>query len=514
MIKRKLFAALAGLLWAGASSVGRANPTELGGEPTDSDTSSQFEIEGYLRVRTGALYNFDLDRGLTPSGTPLFPVPPSGGQTLTHADLRLSTDFAFYSPTKYMAVRARIDVLDNLSMGSSPEGPAYSSLSQDAPDRAFLVRRAFGEARTAIGLIAAGRIGSHWGMGLFTNGGDCADCNFGDSADSIQFVTSIGGHVWTVAYDLSATGPEGTRADGRFIDLDREDDARTLRFSVLRGWSSNARERRLEGDATTVEYGAYFAHRTQSKDTLMTPGGGVVQIDRGLSANVMDGWFRVLGPMLHVEAEAVYVHANIDQISSIPGVLLPEPITSNQLGAAFRSEFGGHNAILNAGVDAGYASGDPAPGFGAFPRTLALGQPGDLEGLQADGISDAKGDNFRFHPDFRIDEILFHSIIGTVTDAAYLRPHLRLRSRGLGAGLFTAELAAIGSAAREASSTPGGKTPLGFELNPTLTYEANDGVTFALRYAVLFPLEGLNNATAGMAAKTAQAVRLHLAYGF
>ena len=34
-------------------------------------------------------------------------------------------------------------------------------------------------------------------------------------------------------------------------------------------------------------------------------------------------------------------------------------------------------------------------------------------------------DNFRFHPDYRIDRILFREIIGTVTDAVYLRPHAR-----------------------------------------------------------------------------------------
>jgi uncharacterized protein (TIGR04551 family) len=169
---------------------------------------------------------------------------------------------------------------------------------------------------------------------------------------------------------------------------------------------------------------------------------------------------------------------------------------------------------VSAGLDAGYASGDDAPGFGAFPRTLTLGQPGDLEGLQTDGITDTTAHNFRFHPDFRVDEILFHQIIGTVTDAVYVRPHARFRSRALGAGVFTAEVAGIASMALETTSTPGGKAPLGLELDPTLKFEANDGFTIALHHAVLFPLAGLDNATTGVAAKPAQTVRLHLGYAF
>ncbi len=53
-------------------------------------------LDGYLRVRPEALYNLDLDRGLDPSGRPLFPVPLSDptAQLMTHADMRLRTDLA------------------------------------------------------------------------------------------------------------------------------------------------------------------------------------------------------------------------------------------------------------------------------------------------------------------------------------------------------------------------------------------------------------------------------------
>ncbi|MGE0872212.1 MAG: TIGR04551 family protein [Kofleriaceae bacterium] len=497
------------------SSLAYANPSELADEPTERSLSGLFEIVGNLRVRSEALYNFDLDHDLTPAGTPLYLVPPSGGQTLTHADMRLRTDLAVYAPTKYLAIRARIDLFDGVALGSKPIGVSATTLSQEPPD-SFLIRRAYGEARTAIGVIAAGRIGSHWGMGLFTNGGDCADCNFGDSADSLQFITSIGGHAWTLAYDLAATGPAGTRADGRGVDLDRDDDARTLRFSVLRSWGPDGIARRLKANTTSVEYGAYYAHRSQDRDSVAVPGasgGTFVQVPRGLSAHVIDGWFRMTAPWLIVEAEAAVIRAQIDQFSSIPGVLVPMPVKSSQLGAAVRTEVGG-DGVIGGGLDAGYASGDSAPGFGAFPRSLTLAQPGDLDGLQANGITDASANNFRFHPDFRIDRILFHEIIGTVTDALYVRPHVHYRTRALGAGVFTAEVAAIASMAVEANSTPSGEAPLGIEIDPTVKFASNDGFTIALEHAVLLPLSGLDNAVKGISAKPAQSVRLFLGYAF
>ncbi|MGE0547173.1 MAG: TIGR04551 family protein [Kofleriaceae bacterium] len=493
-------------------SLAHAGPSEIADEPTERSLSGLFEIEGMLRVRSEALHNFDLDHGLTPSGAPLFLVPPSGGQTLTHADMRLRTDLAVYAPTKYLAIRARVDLFDGVALGSKPEGIPATTLSQEPPD-SFLIRRAYGEARTAIGVIAAGRVGSHWGMGLFTNGGDCADCNFGDSADSLQFITSLGGHAWTLAYDLAATGPSGSRADGRGVDLDRDDDTRTLRFSVLRSWGPDGLARRIKANETSIEYGAYYAHRSQDRDSIAVPGGTFVQVPRGLAAHVVDGWFRMTAPWLVVEAEAAMIRARIDQFSSIPGVLLPMPVKSSQLGAAIRTAVGG-DGMIGGGIDAGYASGDSAPGFGAFPKSLTLAQPGDLDGLQANGITDGTANNFRFHPDFRIDRILFHEIIGTVTDAFYARPHVHYRTRALGAGVFTAEVAAIASMAVQANSTPSGDAPLGIEIDPTVKFESNDGFTIALEHAVLIPMSGLDNAVQGISAKPAQSVRLFLGYAF
>jgi uncharacterized protein (TIGR04551 family) len=164
------------------------------GQDLERHPEIAFDVHGSLRLRADLLYNLDLDRGTTPSGAPLFPVPlqDPGGQTLYTADMRFRTDLAFYAPGGGVAVKARIDVLDDLVLGSTPDTVPSATTSQRPPDAAaFRVERAWGEALTPVGLVAAGRMGSHWGLGILANGGDCADCDRGDAADRVAFVTPI-----------------------------------------------------------------------------------------------------------------------------------------------------------------------------------------------------------------------------------------------------------------------------------------------------------------------------------
>ena len=42
---------------------------------------------------------------------------------------------------------------------------------------------------------------------MLANGGDCADCNYGDAADRIAFITPLAGHICALAYDIDQIGP-------------------------------------------------------------------------------------------------------------------------------------------------------------------------------------------------------------------------------------------------------------------------------------------------------------------
>jgi uncharacterized protein (TIGR04551 family) len=291
-------------------------------------------------------------------------------------------------------------------------------------------------------------------------------------------------------------------------------------------WRSDAaRARRLLAKKTTVEYGSYITHRWQSQDVPGTylntaqpldpfANGGAGIMARGFRASALDGWFRLTFPWARIEGEAAFLTATVDQASLVPGVLLRDPAKSRQLGATLQSDFGAPDSRFSAGLDGGYASGDPAPGFGVLQKPGAPAPtPGDLDGPQAIPRRDNRVDNFRFHPDYRVDRILFREILGAVTDAVYARPHARAIIARADSAQLSAHAAVIASTAVERTSTPSGKAPLGVEIDPSLVFETHAFVA-ALDYAVLFPLSGFDNTVANLSAKPAQLVRLRLNYLF
>jgi len=520
LVRRAVVAAA--LLYA--QSAGATGFTDVGQDIVPRD-KVDIELDGYLRTRGTTYYDLDLDRGLTPAGTPLFPLTLSGSHTLTSWDSRLRTDLAVYTPGAALAVKARIDVLDNIALGSAPEGiPAASTTQSPLSQQIMHVKRAYAEYLTPVGLLAAGRMGNHWGLGIVANGGDCADCDGGDVVDRIAFLAPVLGHVVAAAYDFSASQAFAPQQTGTtFLNLEPTASVRTLTFAVLRFKSPEAVERRRRGGRTTAEYGAFFSYRWQNNDIPGTylPVASPVPItasqvmQRGYQATITDFWGRLTTRLLHVEVEAAYGTAVVEQPSLIPGLLYHVPVTSQQLGAALESELAEPGGRFGAGFDAGYASGDPSPGFGAFPVTGASpAQPGDLDGPKANPPYHDTVNNFRFEPDYRVDQILFREIIGTVTGVTYLRPHARMRLTDIGEGSLTASVAGIGSWAEYAENTPGNKRPLGIEIDPTLTYQTREGLLAALDYGVLFPLSGLSNPIAHLDARPAELVRLRLMFLF
>jgi uncharacterized protein (TIGR04551 family) len=487
---------------------------------------TEIDVSGYLRTRGELLDNLDLDRGLTPSGQPLYPVSASdpSAQTLTHWDMRWRTDMRVYAPGSMVGVKARFDVLDNVALGSRPDGVPSATTTQLQGADPIRVRRVYGEVLLPFGVLAAGRMGTHWGLGMVANGGDCLDCDSSDASDRIALVTPLFGHIWALAYDFSATGPQIARKDqDRTIGFEPSTDVRTATFAMLQWHDEESRARRSRAGKATVDYGSYLTYRWQNNDvpgayvpavstTDPFSNGGSGIMTRGYRAGALDGWLRITFPAGRIEAEAAYLTATVDQPSLLPGVLLRDPLKSRQIGAALETDFGGEAA--GGGLDGGYASGDPAPGFGAVQQPSARApQPGDLDGAQASPPRDNRVDNFRFHPDYRIDRILFREIIGTVTDAVYARPHGRVRLAHARSSSLSATAAVIASSAVQAASTPSGKAPLGVEVDPSLVFETHAFLA-ALDYAVLFPLAGFENLQAHLSPKPAQLVRLRLNYLF
>lgn len=137
-------------------------------------TSPEVKLNGYYRVRP--LYLKD------PNGE-----PEDVTRTISHR-LRLEPHLNL---NEHIAVHAQIDALQGI-WGANPGNVLTQSTADRSPN--LLVRRAFGEVTTAVGVFRVGRMGSHWGLGILSNDGDgfrndFGDAFEGDTYDRILFIT-------------------------------------------------------------------------------------------------------------------------------------------------------------------------------------------------------------------------------------------------------------------------------------------------------------------------------------
>ncbi len=517
-------AALAFACTLACAPAARATGLSDSGDDLVNSDDARVVVHGAMRVRGEALGNLDLDRGTLSSGDPLFPVPLADkkGQWLFGGDLRLRTDIAVYAPGGRTAVKARVDLLDDVPLGDRPVGvPAAATSVITAGDRVLRVKRAWGETATPVGLLAAGRMGNAWGTGMLANGGDCADCDSGDAADRIAFVSPMFGHVAALAYDVSVAGPTALRRDGvRSVALEPTSAVKSLTFAFMH-WSDEAtRKRRTAFGRQVFDYGAYVSWRTQARDVPSTyvpfstpPRMSALQVvSRGWTAVAADAWLRHEGKHHRVELEIAHLRASIDDASLLPGVSLARPVQSAQTGAVLEAQLRTDDDLHAFELVAGYASSDASPLFGGGTTLRIPAADGSVQSVpvpEGDRL-----DRFSFHPDYRVDRILFRELVGRVSGAAFLKPLVRGTLSGNHTGRLVASLAAVGSVATNAASTPSGKSFLGVEVDPTLAWQGADGFTASLEGAVFFPGEALGNPGARLEAKPAGLLRLRLSYAF
>ena len=484
-----------------------------------------WDIHGYQRIRFNNLYNFDLDHGFTPSQQPLFPIPLDEGQMFSNADMRLRLDVSGVSQRGSVGVNVRIDALDNMRMGAFPNDTPIDTTSQHAPSDSLIVRRAYITALTPVGYLIAGRMGNDWGLGMVANSGDCLDCNTVDVADRVLFLTSLVGHLWILSYDYAATGSGIQRPDNRpELDMTTRDNAHGWTGAVLKIYSDLSLQRRKKANRWSFEYGAYTSSRSQIWDipTSYLDSGVDIEITpdslipRNYRATVLDGWFRLSGPYQRLEMEFAYLNGTIGSTSLIPHIQSDDPLKSQQYGVVVESDvLIGQNRRFGIGLDGGLASGDPMPGFGSNVNFLDTPpQGGDLNGPQFELGNDMQVDNFSMHSDYQIDKILWREIIGHVTDAMYIRPHIESKILDTGPGSLYMEQAVIASMSMFGTSTPSGQRPLGIEWNPSIEYLSTDGLNLRFDYALLIPLSGLDNSIAGISSRPAQLFRTHVRYLF
>jgi uncharacterized protein (TIGR04551 family) len=491
-------------------------------------------LDGYFRLRPDLFHKFDLNREQDAAGFFLFPRSPTSPRerTVAGANMRLRLEPTI-NVSEEVRVHMQVDVLDNLVLGSTPEY-AYSrsnrydfgvlNWSQLPPvsgvnslKDSIMVRRAYGEVSTPVGVLRFGRMGSQWGLGMLHNDGNCLNCDFGDTVDRVQFVTEpLAGWYVTPMLDFNVEGPTSGLAGERFqeFDLSNLDDAHSYVLAIARRDTEQQAKAKLDAGQAVLNFGVHFTYRTQKYESIdfyqgnfQGPGGGNPDVGstivlRDATIYVPDVWVKYEMKNWRIEAELAALFGGIgNRALSAPQGDDPganQSLRLLQYGAVVQGEYRLMEGRFKLGGEVGFASGDRAPGLGNLPRRRGSGNEGvtatgDIEGPQyacqnTGGCTDNLIGNFRFNRDHRIDLILWREILGPVTDAIYVRPTF---SYDVAEG-FQIFGAAIYSRTVYPESAPNGTDPnLGLELNGGARYQTEDGFSASLQYGILFPLGGL-----------------------
>ncbi len=571
-----------------------AKPGDVYAEDWWSHARPTFEFHGYFRVRSELMDHFALGRMDTP-GKELWPQPADNSYTDSQGTRSVTLCGDPEAPTDCtnntqaganmrfrlnpelhisdnLRVMAQVDMLDNLVLGSTPEGYANQpgasgsgynvvarggyaplgafSTTQWAPQAginstkdSILVKRVWAEYMTPVGVLRFGRMPSHWGLGIFANSGDGHDSDYQSTADRLMFVTGIKKYdiYFAAAWDFANEGAISSsliEQQGQDYDIAQKDDVSQYVFAAVRRRSPDLQKLELAKGQFVLNGGAYFVYRTQDLDnasrdadvsasigqSALNVKGGYVR--RRAEAFIPDLWVQFLYEKFRFEAEAVLLMGSIENT-------LPTPETSDykndfdetnkgwkiqQFGMAAETDYKALEDKLKVGLGFGYSTGDKDVESLAPPR----------QGLQPQLTTDRNFTTFRFHPDYRVDLILFRNILTRVQGAYYLRPNVSYDfTRDKNGQRIGGNAALIWSRASEFIQTPGHQSDLGLELNFGLYYQAKDGTLnddpdklggffTSLQYGVLFPLAGMGYLTQEKALndaltnQTAQMVRWYL----
>jgi uncharacterized protein (TIGR04551 family) len=466
------------------------------------------------------------------------PGVPCGTKGMGSANLRLRLEPTL-NVTDQVRVHAQIDVLDNTLMGSTPDslvginrnpqdglpGAAPASFvytTQDPPEvgqngylSSIRAKRAWGEIDSEFGSLRFGRMPWHFGRGIAYNDGNCPDCDLGTTVDRLMALTQLYGHQIAVAWDFGAQGVTtqqlnlGRDDPGNYpIDLSQDDDVVQLMASITKIDNPVQLRERIDRGDLVVNYGFQVVYRSQQSRSIMpsattvaasmltaptreqfpglTPFGGLTVTP--------DIWFKLHFKALTVEFEGSAVLGKIDH----PGPAVGENaalgltlaaddqrLTIRQFGWVVASELRLYRDSFFVGVETGGATGDQAEDRSKYLnyRWRFVEQPNGDHAIN----------DFKFSPDYHVDEILFRHILGTVTNAIYIKPQVAYwydlqQSRQIG---LTG--AVIYSLAQVPVSTPGNALSYGIEMNLGVNYRNTaEGFYAGATWGVLWPLSALD----------------------
>ncbi|MCA9604802.1 MAG: TIGR04551 family protein [Myxococcales bacterium] len=448
-------------------------------------------------------------------------------------------------------VRMQIDVFDNMVLGSTPNSLAYGPYDNGgyidpyyrydrttmapidtlnttlvAPQAglnsisdSIVARRAWAEVRNrTLGELRFGRMGSHWGLGILANGGTGIDSDYQTDVDRIMLITRLAGITIFGAWDFTSEGllyQERADLGGIAFDRSRLDD--TDQFVVGAAYRATEEEQRAalqRGDAV-FNIGGYFIYRNQnlssggttnplglcvicngSAETDAMQFGDPFFVRRGADVFVPDLWMQFVYEKLRLELEAVMVLGTIQNLSNTgfePGEGNTNAAELLQFGIAFEGEYHLLNDQLGIYFNAGYASGDA--------DQEGLSQIGGLNPQLPAGPDrrvDRTYSTFYFHPNYRVDLILWRNVLRQVGGAYYFRPGISYDFiRNSFGQLLGARADVVWSRASVPIQSWGNADDLGVEIDVQVYYRSEDGPDLldgfyaSAQWGILFPLDGL-----------------------
>jgi len=507
-----------------------------------------FEHHGYFRFRADFFHNGHLGTvipGDEKSGTSGMHAPltenvinnenvgvsalvgTEDATTIATANMRFR-----YQPTLHISdslrVKATFDILDNLVMGSTPDF-AVNLARPDVPLVAFAqsqappsdgrngfqdsirVKEAYGEFQPAF-LIRAGRQAWDWGLGILANSGNNVtrsigpgaglDQDFGDFADRLLVAFRLYDINVALAWDYLYSGAisdDPTQPYGQPKDLGNADDGNQYILSIFqRPVTADELEKRrvslTEKFEPAFDWGLFGVYRQQNFDlentsfTKLREDGGsksynqLQLVPRDAWAFIPDLWLKFekhfdFFTSIRIEFEALAVIGEIGDVEA--GINTPPKNNSRtieQFGGALEVELN-HNQ-LTVGLDAGFATGDNVRSFGVLDRTQID---------TAQGGANRRVTSMKFDRDYYIDLILFREVIGTITNAIYIKPYISYDFFESPDDTLGVRLDLLYAQALQPEATPGKEAFLGFESDLRLFYHSKSGFRFDLETGLLLP---------------------------
>jgi len=477
------------------------------------------ELHGYFRVRPelyhkfymrndNALFNRPMEQQRTATTDPGEDCREDGGRkqcqnpTLAGANMRLRVEPTL-NISEEVWIKSQLDFLDNVMLGTSPaqyqsygggdfietatiQGNNVATTNGDM----IVVRRVWGEVMTPLGQLRFGRMADHWGLGMLHNAGNGIDQDFGDTVDRLMFQAKINNWLLAPAFDFPSEGVSMTSAAGRPLDVSQLDDSYQLVGIVAYKHDEEDQRAMLKRGDWVVNTGLHFTYRSQvlsfevgeDASTRSDP-----EIDdyhfyrRDMWAITPDFWFQLMYDTFHLELEAAFVYGEVGNPDKYQETFDDaRAITLTQWGGVIQADYGLLSDQLRIGLEFGFASGDK-----------------DIEGLNApttfeqyNGPGNDAFNAFGFNPAYNTDLILYHHILGSVSQSYYFKPWLRydfLKSM-MGKQLWLRFDILYSRAVFEESTINDSSANLGVELNGQVMYVSSDNFHIGLKYGVLFPL--------------------------